>query len=499
MTPISACVPLCHCQLLLIDSAPRGSETLTNHSALPPPYLNLPVFLHARFPLVEKERFSPSGGSGLEQIPPPLRDILIPVRRSTSAPTAPTNAVKTSCKMNKMHVEVPRSAIGAGESASGLKLGSCEANKSNQDYFYFENDLSLCGTKRTMINNQMSYSNTLHFDPPRPDGPIRRAVPFTLSVSCYYNRYQYSYKIGYAPKMQMRKIFKPMKNRAEFILTPRNAQWDRLSSSDPYMIGKPMYFQAEVSSMGDGRLYVHSCYATPKKSHNSTLQFPIVTNFGCMVESRDGRSRFIPHKQNAVRFTLDAFLFKGMSGQQLYMHCTMSMGSSSPSATAKSCNYDTKAGRWVELYGGDSVCDCCNSNCSSTVASVTKMISSRPWTIESKVKPTTTQREREAVTASSSSKTTARPPTTTRARKRTTTTKPKESRAATKSQAVGKVVELARPFRGGGGGGVGVKFVEEEKKVKGFAVVEEEGEEEAVAERQRTFEDFFGLGNKHDR
>lgn len=34
-----------------------------------------------------------------------------------------------------------------------------------------------------------------------------------------------------------------------------------------------------------------------------------------MVESKENRSMFIPYKNNAVRFFVDAFLFKGMSGQ----------------------------------------------------------------------------------------------------------------------------------------------------------------------------------------
>lgn len=34
-----------------------------------------------------------------------------------------------------------------------------------------------------------------------------------------------------------------------------------------------------------------------------------------MVESIDGRSRFVPYRNNAVRFAVDAFLFKGMTGQ----------------------------------------------------------------------------------------------------------------------------------------------------------------------------------------
>lgn len=136
---------------------PRSSGTLANDSTLPPPYLHLPMFLHSRVPLVEKERFAPAGGSGLEQIPRPLREILIPARQSISTPTVSTDSVRTWCKMNKMRVEVPRSVVGAGESTSQLKLGTCEASKSTKDHIYFENDLSLCGTKRTVSFNSVLF------------------------------------------------------------------------------------------------------------------------------------------------------------------------------------------------------------------------------------------------------------------------------------------------------------------------------------------------------
>lgn len=35
-------------------------------------------------------------------------------------------------------------------------------------------------------------------------------------------RYLYTYKIGYTPKMEIQKIFKPLKNVVQFILTPLN-------------------------------------------------------------------------------------------------------------------------------------------------------------------------------------------------------------------------------------------------------------------------------------
>nr|XP_020444263.1 zona pellucida sperm-binding protein 3-like isoform X2 [Monopterus albus] len=339
---------------------------------LPWPYLHLPEFVESSLPLVDKEYFSPAKGTGHEPLPGPVREILLPAMRPRIPPPSVSGvAVRILCKLNKMYVVVQKSVLGPGETHHHLKLGTCHASKSTRDYLHFEYDLGMCGTKRTVIDNRVAYLNTLHYDPPRLRGPIRRAVPFTLPVACYYNRYQYSYKIGYTPRIRMHKIFRLMNNRAKFSLTPRNAQWKRLSASDHYVLGKPMYFEAEAPYLTqDERLYVHSCYVTPEKSHTSTPQFLVVANFGCMVESKDNRSRFIPYKNNVVRFSVDAFLFKGMTGQQLYMHCIMFVGGCVPSPTAKSCNYNTEAGRWVELYGPDSVCTCCDSNCSSDATTV---------------------------------------------------------------------------------------------------------------------------------
>lgn len=142
-----------------------------------------------------------------------------------------------------------------------------------------------------------------------------------------------------------------------------------------------------------------------------------------MVESKDGHSRFIRYKATVVRFSVDAFLLRGASNQvskmhleetfyfstavcmqaycyyltlsylnfyQLFMHCNLSVGSTVVSPVAKSCNYNTRTkrsgyrekafdcvfpteeshvlifvpSRWVELYGSDLVCACCESTCS---------------------------------------------------------------------------------------------------------------------------------------
>ncbi|MEQ2267967.1 hypothetical protein XENORESO_013105 [Xenotaenia resolanae] len=435
---------------------PRGQTAiLLQHR-----YLSLPMYLDSDLPLVRKDLFSPARGSGQETLPQPVRELLLPVWPYASGPPSVSGAtVKTSCERNKMQLQVESSVLGSGEPGSHLKLGTCRVSRSTEDHLYFEYDLRMCGTKRTMINNRMVYFNLLHYDPPKPTGPIRRTVPFSVPVACYFNRFVYAYKVGYTPKVQVRKVLKKMKNAAKFVLTPRNAQWDKLSRSDHFILGEPMYFVAEAEALSTAeRLYIHTCYVTPEESHTSAPQFPVITNFGCMVESKNSRSGFIRHKNNAVRFSVDAFVFKGVVGQQLYMHCSMFVGSSAPTPTAKSCNYDTKARRWVELFGSNSMCDCCDSSCSSDESTEAEVISSTSWTIDPEDKFTAPNKERKTA-GTTRAETTAG----------TTEVKPRPE----------KVV------------GVHMGDVEEEGEgrwVKGSSLVEGE---EKLSEPQAIFEDIF--------
>uniref|UniRef100_I3J1N7 Zona pellucida sperm-binding protein 3 n=1 Tax=Oreochromis niloticus TaxID=8128 RepID=I3J1N7_ORENI len=428
-------------------AAPRPSEQTAQvmrkvprretPTLLPPPYLHLPLFVDSQVPLVDKEYFSPLRGTGVEPLPERVRNILLPIPPKSTPPSVSDVSVKTSCKRTKMQVQVERSLLGTGEARSQLKLGTCTASKSTRDYLYFEYGLGMCGTKRTIIDNQVVYSNTLQYDPPRLKGPIRRVVPFSLPVSCHFNRYQYAYKIGYIPKVPIRKLFKRVKNGAKFSLTPRNAKWERLSPSDQYVLGKPMYFQAEALPMPhDERLYIHSCYATPEKSHTSTLRFPVVRNFGCMVESKAGRSRFIPYRNDAVRFSVDAFLFKGMMGSVVF---------------AALC-------RWAELYGSDTVCSCCDSNCSSAASNGESSL--KLFFIKINSAPESVMTEWRWMS------------------------QPVVTAALPMDKVEKTVKELEWPF--GGGGVMWTEEEGEEKQGKGSAFVEE-----VIAEPRRIFEEIF--------
>lgn len=127
---------------------------------LPPPYLNLPMSVESRFPLVAKEYFSPAAGTGLEPLPPAVREILIPTAWSTRPPNVSGVHVKTWCEDDKMFVEVPRSILGdggGGDVSSQVKVGTCRANFSTPVHLTFEFDLWSCGTLQSVsrqVNGQ---------------------------------------------------------------------------------------------------------------------------------------------------------------------------------------------------------------------------------------------------------------------------------------------------------------------------------------------------------
>ncbi|XP_063055552.1 zona pellucida sperm-binding protein 3-like isoform X2 [Engraulis encrasicolus] len=241
---------------------------------------------------------------------------------------------------------------------------------------------------RWMVNNRVTYSNTLQYTPIVAMGPIKRVIPFALPITCHFNRFHYSYKIGYKPKVETLRLYKPMTSQPSYTLTPFDAQWRKVNASDGYALGRPMFFEAEGPPVvQDGRLYIQSCHVTASPSHTSEPRFTVIEKYGCMIDSKNSsQSRFISYGRNTIRFSVDAFVFSGASNKHMFMHCEMSMGTTTPTESEKSCSYNHKTRRWEELHGMDSVCSCCESRtCSSSPASTNKMVSSGSWSVDPEV------------------------------------------------------------------------------------------------------------------
>ncbi|XP_034154020.2 zona pellucida glycoprotein 3d tandem duplicate 1 [Pangasianodon hypophthalmus] len=364
----------------------------------PPPYLLLPMFRHHSAPAVSKELFSPVARRRV--LPRVLSNILIPQVRQPHIRVTPVNnnhGVEVWCGYSKVSVRINQALLSFRSSAAHFRLGTCPASRADGSVLYFQYELNECGSVLSVINGQLLYANELLYRP-ASQGAVIRAVPLVLPIQCVYDRFHYSYKIGYLPELRPQSFQKTLVRKHVFSLSVRNDKWEELRVNKSYVLGEPMYFEVNTGIISkDKSVYVEACHVTASEDSNSTQRYDVISNFGCMVDSKrtGSQSRYVSRKMNILRFSLDAFSFAEAASERFYLHCTVLVGNASASTTAKSCTYSESEHRWEELDGDAAVCSCCDSQCrppgfnaSSCVEQA--VVTSKPWSlIHSEVLPET--------------------------------------------------------------------------------------------------------------
>ncbi|XP_065154719.1 zona pellucida glycoprotein 3d tandem duplicate 1 [Paramisgurnus dabryanus] len=364
------------------------------------PYHVFPMFDHVPVPLVDMELFRPVPGR--RHMPSILSSLLIPQvnpQRIQVSPVRNTRGVEVWCGYSKVSVRVNRKLLGFRSSPASFYLGTCSSSRSDNSFIYFHYDLNQCGSSLTMMNGQIMYSNTIQYIP-EPQGTVIRAVPLTLNVQCLYNRFHYSYKMGYLPVIREHMFRKSFESSVKFTISVCNERWEILGENESFMLGEPMYFEVSAARIfEEERVFIDSCYATASKDPNSTPKHSVIHNYGCMEDSRRDASlsRFIQRESNFIRFSVDAFLLPQVTGTHFHLHCLVSVHNTTASVSAKSCTYNNITEIWEELYADASVCACCEATCEvktkSSFPHVTHtLITSKSW-ILNKTEESHTQRE----------------------------------------------------------------------------------------------------------
>ncbi|KPP60220.1 zona pellucida sperm-binding protein 3-like [Scleropages formosus] len=355
---------------------------------LPPP-LSLPAYRWVPASSVNKRLFAPERGS--RPVSPAMRALLLPSPVPLATVTAGVpQPVELLCHLDQMSVRVRRELFGTEDAKQSLFLGTCPVSGVSAAFYYFFYDLRSCGVKMKSLPDSVVYYNSLRYTPPSA-GPVVRRASFTIPVECRFHRYYNSYKVGFQPCPRGGTFFKGLRMMSGMSLTAMDGHWKRLNSEDRYILGGPMHFEVKIpSKSGNERVYVNKCYITASRQPNAAMQYTVINNFGCMVDSiKTPLSRFVPHsKKNVLRFTIGSFLFvemltKPMTPKTLFLHCEITVGRPRATPTAKSCTYNMTSEVWQELFGNNKACVCCASRCPvPRNLGVRKMISSPPLPVE---------------------------------------------------------------------------------------------------------------------
>ncbi|XP_052002490.1 zona pellucida glycoprotein 3d tandem duplicate 1 [Xyrauchen texanus] len=372
-----------------------GDNKFVKSPTIMPPYHVLPMFQHLPVPLVDMELFRPVPER--RQLPNILNNLLIPEvdhQRIQVSPMRNTRGVEVWCGYRKVSVRLNKRLLGFRGLPSSFHLGTCSVSRTDKKHLYFHYDLNECGGSLKMMNGQIVYSNIVLYTP-EPQGIVIRAVPLALNIQCSYNRFHYSYKIGFLPVVKEPMFHKTFESRVKFSLFVCNEHWEKLGENGRFVLGEPMYFEASAAHTSkDEMLFIDSCYVTASNAPSSTSRHHVIRNFGCMEDSRrqGSLSRFLLRQSNILRFSVDAFLLPQVTDMNYYLHCTVSVHNVTTSATAKSCTYNKAERRWEEIYTDASVCACCDSTCDveytpSLTHVMQSLITSEPWILDQNEQP----------------------------------------------------------------------------------------------------------------
>ncbi|KAM4604662.1 zona pellucida sperm-binding protein 3-like [Polymixia lowei] len=244
---------------------------------------------------------------------------------------------------------------------SFLRLGDCSPNSFSSTEAVFNVEFSDCNFRRMVTGDWFMYTNDLTYVSP-PDAQL---LAFTHPVTCAYERPKDWYPPRYDPV-----VFHTYgQGDLVFHMGLMNDDFSGPAPSIAFPLGSliPIMAVVEQTSHQPLLLLLQECIATPTpKLQPESTTYPIITNGGCLVDSKMSRSRFEPRqKASEIRLFLQAFKFP--LGEEVYIHCKlMAWDPIGLDGSKKACQY-VKGYGWELLDdpSKSSLCSCCDSSCKS--------------------------------------------------------------------------------------------------------------------------------------
>uniref|UniRef100_A0A3B4B886 ZP domain-containing protein n=1 Tax=Periophthalmus magnuspinnatus TaxID=409849 RepID=A0A3B4B886_9GOBI len=239
------------------------------------------------------------------------------------------------------------------------RLGNCFPTSVMATQAIFKVELNACKFRRMVTGDLLQYNNNLTYV-----SSESQFLPFSHPVTCVYQRPKDWYPMIYNP-------FFETYGQGELLFHAKfmNNDFTGPAESFSFPLGSliPIMASVQQASHQPLQIFIEECVAatTPQLLPNGD-KYTIITNKGCLVDSKVSRSRFLPRqKSSQIHALLQAFRFS--TGEQVYLHCTfVAWDPVGVDKTKKACNYVQGHG-WelVDNPSYSSVCDCCESSCNA--------------------------------------------------------------------------------------------------------------------------------------
>ncbi|XP_062422029.1 zona pellucida sperm-binding protein 3-like isoform X1 [Pungitius pungitius] len=269
-------------------------------------------------------------------------------------------------------------------SAEELSLGEskhsqrspCRAVAAGDSEYIIEAELQDCGSKLTVSDDSVIYSNELIIAAAAGSHGITRRTRVVVPVSCHYKRrwlfFLRTHLASSTDHQQQQLAPSLLENlsAAAFSLKLMTGDWTREMLPRALYIGDLLHLEASYAGpdSGERRLFIDSCVATLSPDVTSDPRYYIIENHGCLADATETESnaRFLPRRSaSSLQLQLNTFLFHDDSRNSIFITCQLKVTSEMQMSSSinKACNYVHP--RWVNVDSSD-VCQCCASICSQT-------------------------------------------------------------------------------------------------------------------------------------
>ncbi|XP_053738379.1 zona pellucida glycoprotein 3f, tandem duplicate 2 isoform X1 [Synchiropus splendidus] len=241
-----------------------------------------------------------------------------------------------------------------------FRLGGCFPTSVSAQQVVFSVAFTDCNFRRMVTGDHLVYSGDLSYS----SSPGSIIQPFTHRVECSYERPQDWYPMIYEPVFQTYAF-----GDLVFHMSLMNRDFSGPAESSRFSLGSfiPILASVEQRSHQPLLLLLEECVASATAElQPDGLLYPVITNKGCLVDSRMSLSKFLPRDDpSKLYLSLQAFRFA--AGEQVFLHCKLvAADPDGLDVTKKACHYVHEQG-WelLDNVNFSHLCDCCESTCQS--------------------------------------------------------------------------------------------------------------------------------------